>query len=95
MVTLHSNILVSSTRPAENPSTGFLQRSAYKRMNNQQTGSIRYETLCVSELKKDTNIAYYLSAVSEGGDLLELKTPSQLQRKEGERDRRGRDCRRP
>lgn len=28
MVTLHSNTLLSSTNPAENPSTGFLQRSA-------------------------------------------------------------------
>lgn len=30
MVTLHSKMLVSSTKPAENPSTGFLQRSATK-----------------------------------------------------------------
>lgn len=28
MVTLHSKILLSSTKPAEKPSTGFLQRSA-------------------------------------------------------------------
>lgn len=27
IVTLHSKRLLSSTRPAENPSTGFLQRS--------------------------------------------------------------------
>lgn len=30
MVTLHSKMLVSSTKPAENPSTGCLQRSEMK-----------------------------------------------------------------
>jgi len=30
MVTLHSKMLISSTKPAEKPSTGFLQRSARK-----------------------------------------------------------------
>jgi len=30
MVTLHSKMLLSSTKPAEKPSTGFLQRSAMK-----------------------------------------------------------------
>lgn len=34
MVTLHSKMLVSSTKPAENPSTGCLQRSAIKKGNN-------------------------------------------------------------
>lgn len=31
MVTLHSNKLLSSTKPAENPSTGLLQRSESKK----------------------------------------------------------------
>lgn len=31
MVTLHSKILLSSTKPAEKPSTGCLQRSAKKK----------------------------------------------------------------
>lgn len=33
-MTLHSKILFSSTRPAENPSTGFLQRSTRKPQNS-------------------------------------------------------------
>lgn len=36
-MTLHSKMLVSSTKPAENPSTGFLQRSASKREIDQKT----------------------------------------------------------
>ena len=36
MVTLHSNKLLSSTKPAENPSTGCLQRSARKKSTNQK-----------------------------------------------------------
>lgn len=34
IVTLHSNKLFSSTKPAENPSTGFLQRSASKKQRS-------------------------------------------------------------
>lgn len=47
MVTLHSNKLVSSTKPAENPSTGFLQRSG----NNQKKKSNLY-TIKLQEKKK-------------------------------------------
>ena len=39
MVTLHSKISLSSTKPAEKPSTGFLQRSANERKKKFQIGN--------------------------------------------------------
>ena len=43
MVTLHSKISLSSTKPAEKPSTGFLQRSANerkKKVSNREQNSV-------------------------------------------------------
>lgn len=41
IVTLHSKTLFSSTNPAENPSTGFLESSAKSKSTKKKTNSIK------------------------------------------------------
>lgn len=77
MDTLHSKTLLSSTNPAENPSTGFLQRSA----QNQKKKNTKFNNLIIDFLHKNqhfiisTNKRFNfiiwvinLWAASEGGD---------------------------
>lgn len=52
MVTLHSNKLVSSTKPAENPSTGFLQRSANKPKKKSNLYTIKFQEKRKKEKEK-------------------------------------------
>lgn len=49
MVTLHSKTLLSSTKPAEKPSTGFLERSATKR---EEEG----ESIKIDEINQRSNL---------------------------------------
>lgn len=79
MDTLHSKTLLSSTNPAENPSTGFLQRSA--KNTKKKKRSTKFNNLIIKFSHKNqyfiisTNkrlnfiiLVINLWAASEGGD---------------------------